>query len=31
MRERWVRAEPKYGKSYMPAMISRNIAAEFSF
>jgi len=31
MRERWARTGPKHGKSYMPAMISRIIAAEFSF
>jgi hypothetical protein len=31
LRERWARAGPKHGKSHMPAMISRIIAAEFSF
>jgi hypothetical protein len=30
MRERWALSGPKHGKSHMPAMIFRIIAAEFS-
>ena len=31
LREGWGWAGPKHGKSHMPAMISRIVAAEFSF